>query len=195
MRPNTMRILGIDPGLQTTGYAVLETTSSGPRVCEAGVVRSAEDRATTDMAPRLKVLYDGVMEVLAEWKPNIMCVEQLYAHYEHPRTAILMGHARGCLMLAGAQHHIDVLSYAATRVKKTITGHGRADKIQIQNAMKRELNLAKLPEPHDVSDALAIALCHYYCTTQSIVGGSRNVTFMGVNHAMLGTELSPEDAA
>ena len=195
MWPNIMRILGLDPGLQTTGYAILETTPNGPKVREAGVIRSCEDRAATDMAPRLKTLYDGVMEVLEQWKPNIMCVEQLYAHYEHPRTAILMGHARGCLLLAGAQHDIDVLSYPATRVKKTITGHGRADKIQIQNAMKRELNLVKLPEPHDVSDALAIALCHYYCTTQSIVGGSRTVTFMGVNRAMLGTDMTPEDAA
>jgi crossover junction endodeoxyribonuclease RuvC len=91
-----------------------------------------------------------------------MVVEQLFAHYEHPRTAILMGHARGVILLAAAKNDVPVVSYAASRVKKTITGHGRATKEQMQHAITRELKLPKLPEPHDVADALAIALCHYH---------------------------------
>ena len=92
----------------------------------------------------------------------MVAVEQLYAHYNHPRTAILMAHARGVIFLAAAKHSLPVVSYNATSIKKTITGHGRASKEQMQQAIMSELSLPKLPEPHDVSDALAAALCHYY---------------------------------
>ena len=156
------RILGLDPGLQVTGYAVLETRLASPRVCEAGVIRSAEGRETTDMALRLRYLYDGIVEVVDQFKPGVVVVEQLFAHYEHPRTAILMAHARGVLFLAAGQRALPVVSYNATRIKKTITGNGRASKEQVQRTIQRELGLAKLPEPPDVADALAAALCHYY---------------------------------
>src|SRR5438067_4882758 len=161
--PAPTRILGLDPGLQITGYGVLEVTPAGPRVCEAGVVRPVESgRGKSDMAPRLASLYTGIVEVIEQFRPAAVAVEQLYAHYEHPRTAILMGHARGVLLLAAGQRGIPVTSYNATRIKKTITGHGRATKEQMQHTMLRELNLATLPEPPDVADALAAALCHYY---------------------------------
>src|SRR5215471_14684323 len=81
------RILGIDPGLLVTGYAVLGPRDGSPQVLEAGIVRSAEGRATTDMARRVRVLYDGIVEVLDQFKPGVMVVEQLFAHYDHPRTA------------------------------------------------------------------------------------------------------------
>jgi crossover junction endodeoxyribonuclease RuvC len=189
-----LRILGLDPGLQTTGYGVLEATDRGPRVVDAGVIRSAEGRDPADMARRLKALYDGLCEVLDEWKPSAMAVEQLYAHYEHPRTAILMAHARGVFFLAGAQHNIPVNSYAATKVKKLVTGSGRASKEQMQHAIARELGLAGPPEPHDVADALAIALCHYFASNngRSVMGGARSATFTGINmEALLGTD--PDD--
>ncbi|HEX5272399.1 MAG TPA: crossover junction endodeoxyribonuclease RuvC [Gemmataceae bacterium] len=156
------RILGVDPGLQVTGYAVIEATPRGPLVCEAGVIRTAEGRATPDMARRVLLLYNGLVEVVGQYHPNVMVVEQLYAHYEHPRTAILMAHARGVIFLSAAQQGIPVVSYNASRIKKTITGHGRASKEQVQYTMMRELRLAQVPEPPDVADALAAALCHYY---------------------------------
>jgi crossover junction endodeoxyribonuclease RuvC len=156
------RILGIDPGLQVTGYAVLEARAGLPHTCEAGVIRSAEGRDPTDMAPRLQHLYDGIVEVLEQFRPGVVVVEQLFAHYDHPRTAILMAHARGVMFLAAAQHGLPVHSYNATRIKKTITGNGRASKEQVQRTIQRELGLAQLPEPPDVADALAAALCHYY---------------------------------
>ena len=181
------RILGIDPGLQVAGYAVLEASDKGPIIRDAGVVRS-EKEEPPDMARRLKTLYDGICEVLDEWQPQVMVVEQLYAHYEHPRTAILMGHARGTFFLAGAKRGIPVLSYAATRVKKLITGSGRAGKEQMQYAIARELGLDKLPEPHDVADALAIALCHYFAVDGPL-RGPRSATFTGVNtKALLRTD-------
>ena len=188
------RVIGIDPGLQTTGYGVLEASDSGARVAEAGVIRSAAGRDAADMAQRVKALYDGLCEVLDQWKPVAMAVEQLYAHYDHPRTAILMAHARGAYFLAGAQRNIPVISYAATKVKKLVTGSGRAGKEQMQYAVARELGLAGPPEPHDVADALGIALCHYFATGRgnSIMGGARAATFTGVNmKALLGDD--PDD--
>jgi len=164
IRPSTSgrRILGIDPGLQVTGYGILEPSSNGLRVCEAGVIRSSDKPKTANIAQRVRALYDGIVEVIEQFRPGVVVVEQLYAHYEHPRTAILMAHARGVLFLAAGQRDLPVISYNATRIKKTITGNGRASKEQVQRTIQRELNLEKLPEPPDVADALAAALCHYH---------------------------------
>src|SRR5262245_12954605 len=125
------RILGVDPGLQVTGYAVIEAGPRGPLVCEAGVVRSAAGRDPTDMARRILAVYTGIVEVMEQFRPQSVAVEQLYAHYEHPRTAILMAHARGAIFLAAAQRGLEVTSYNATRIKKTITGSGKASKEQM----------------------------------------------------------------
>jgi crossover junction endodeoxyribonuclease RuvC len=160
------RVLGVDPGLQITGYAVLEARPQGPRVLEAGIIRTAEGRATTEMAERLRVLYDGIVEIIEQFHPTVMVVEQLFAHYDHPRTAILMAHARGAIFLAAGQRQLGVVSYNATHIKKTITGNGRAPKDQVQRTIQRELGLATVPEPPDVADALAAALCHYYVQKQ-----------------------------
>jgi crossover junction endodeoxyribonuclease RuvC len=178
------RILGLDPGLQTTGYGVLEMTPSGPRVAEGGVVRSSEGRHAADLSRRLTSLYDGILEVIDQWEPTAVAVEQLYAHVEHPRTAVLMAHARGVLLLAAGHRRIPVFSYAATKVKKLLTGHGRANKEQMQHAVTRELGLAKPPEPHDVADALAIALCHVHASGHFVMG-ARSATFIGVNMKQL----------
>jgi crossover junction endodeoxyribonuclease RuvC len=161
-----MRILGVDPGLQITGYAVIE---SGPRICEAGVINSKEGQTRAELAPRLLALYNGIVEVIEQFQPGVAVVEQLYAHYQHPRTAILMAHARGVIFLAAARQNIPVISYNATRIKKTITGSGRAGKEQVQRTIQRELGLDKPPEPPDVADALAAALCHYYSIQHSAI--------------------------
>jgi len=152
------RILGVDPGLHITGYGVVEASLQQPKVCEAGIIRSS----AKSMASRLLFLYNGIVEVVDQFHPQVVAVEQLYAHYQHPRTAILMGHARGVIFLAAGQRGLPVVSYNATRIKKTITGNGRASKEQIQRTIERELGLGKMPEPPDVADALAVALCHYY---------------------------------
>jgi len=155
-----MRILGVDPGLQITGYAVIE---DGPKICEAGIIKSKEGRAKPALATRLSNLYNGIVELIEQFQPQVAAVEQLYAHYKHPQTAILMAHARGVIFLAAAEQEIPVVSYNATRIKKTITGSGRAGKDQVQRTIQRELGLDNVPEPPDVADALAAALCHYYC--------------------------------
>jgi crossover junction endodeoxyribonuclease RuvC len=154
-----MLILGVDPGLNITGYAVLDVGGGAPRLCEAGVVRG---KTRGSLTARLLEIHQGIADVIGTLRPEVMALEQLYSHYQRPRTAILMGHARGVLCLAAAQAGIPVIHYSATQVKKILTGSGRAGKAQVQRAVARELRLATIPEPADVADALAIALCHCY---------------------------------
>jgi crossover junction endodeoxyribonuclease RuvC len=161
-----MRILGIDPGLNTTGYGVVELTADRRlRLCEAGVIRG---RTRGSLTARVHQIHAGIVETIDNLRPDAMALEQLYSHYQRPRTAILMGHARGVICLAGAQADVPVEHYAATQVKKILTGNGRAPKRQVQLAVQRELHLAALPEPPDVADALALALCHFYISRTGV---------------------------
>jgi crossover junction endodeoxyribonuclease RuvC len=107
-------------------------------------------------------VYRGVTEVIESHSPAVMAIEELYSHYERPKTAILMGHARGAIILAGQIGGLQVSHYAATQIKKTLTGSGRAPKAQMQAAVTRELGLKETPEPPDVADALAIAMTHWF---------------------------------
>lgn len=150
-------ILGVDPGLHTTGYGVIDISSGRARLLEAGVVHSS----SKTLSGRIKDIYDGIAEVVQTFHPDVLVLEQLYSHYKRPITAILMGHARGVICLAAEQAGISVVSYAATKIKKTMTGSGRAPKDQMQRAVQFELRLSQLPEPPDVADAIAIAFCHY----------------------------------
>ena len=159
MSTTSPRIVGIDPGINVTGYAVLERRSTGPHVVEAGVVRGTRSGS---LAERLLRIYVGIEGLLDAFRPDVMALEELYSHYKRPRTAILMGHARGAICLAAAKAEIPVIHYSATHIKKMLTGSGRAPKRQIQLAIQRELALDVLPEPHDVADAFAVALCYYY---------------------------------
>jgi len=152
-----MRILGIDPGLQVMGYALLDARGVRVQVIEAGVVRTDEKRP---LAERLCKLYNAVRDMVRELGPESIVVEELYSHYRHPVTAILMGHARGVLFLAAAEAGVPVVSYGATRIKKALTGQGRASKSQVQHMIQSTLRLPTLPQPADVADALAVALCH-----------------------------------
>jgi len=152
------RILGIDPGLNTTGYGVIDVSSGNVRLLEAGVVRSR----SKDLSERVKEIYEGIREVVEEHHPDTVAMEELYSHYDHPTAAILMAHARGCICLAAAQSGVTVTSYAATKIKKSLTGNGHASKEQMQRAIQLVLSLEKLPEPPDVADALAVALCRFY---------------------------------
>ena len=153
------RILGVDPGLNITGYAVVERQLGRLNVVEAGMIRG---RSRGDLAARLAEIHEGIADVIASLKPEVLSLEELYSHYERPRTAILMGHARGVICLAATQAGLRVHSYSATQVKRLLTGNGRAPKSQVQRAICHEFALAAPPEPPDVADAIAIALCHHY---------------------------------
>ncbi len=153
------RVLGIDPGLNITGYGVISVQDSEISVVEAGVIRS---HRSDNLGQRLASIHDGIADVIQSLLPDCVGLEELYSHYERPQTAIVMGHARGVICLAVGQSKLPLHSYASTQVKKVMTGNGRAPKNQVQLAVARHLKLPEIPEPPDVADALAIALCHYY---------------------------------
>lgn len=158
LRTTDRLIIGIDPGLGTTGYGVLEVKNDSAIVLEAGVIRSHRNNP---LELRLAEIFDGLREVFREYKPAVVVIEDLYSHYRHPKTAIIMGHARGAALLCAASLNIPVKSYGATQVKKALTGNGRASKVQMQKMTRLRLELKKTPEPPDVADALAVALCHF----------------------------------
>ncbi|HLJ66739.1 MAG TPA: crossover junction endodeoxyribonuclease RuvC [Chloroflexota bacterium] len=153
-----MKALGVDPGLVITGYGVLEQQGSRIRLLEAGTIDAGN--AQIPLPERLRRLYDELSSIIAQHQPDSMALEQLYSHYAHPRTAILMGHARGVICLAAGTHDIPLFHYGATQVKSALTGNGRASKEQIQQMVRRTFGLVATPNPPDVADAVAIALCH-----------------------------------
>ncbi len=153
-----LRVLGIDIGLQRTGYAVLAAVRAGdaaPSLIEAGLVRIAR---VGKLERRLLELESGVAALLDQHRPDCVACEELFAHYRHPRTAIRMAHARGVVLVAAARRGLEVLHINATQIKKMLTGAGHAGKAQMQRAVASTLRLAQLPEPSDVADAIAIAL-------------------------------------
>lgn len=152
-----MRVLGVDPSLQCTGYGVIEAADAGLRLLEGGVIRTD---ATLSLERRLLTLFEGILAVIREFQPDHVVVEELYAKYEHPRTAILMGHARGAVLLAAGQLAVPYCGYEASLVKKSLTGNGRATKAQVGQMVCRVLGLQEAPSPEDVTDALALAVCH-----------------------------------
>lgn len=154
-----VKILGIDPGLNTTGYGVVRVVGGQFQLIEAGIVRS---RAKASIEDRLLEIHSGVAEVLEQHRPDFLALEQLFSHYSRPKTAILMGHARGVICLAAGTAGVPVKSFEPTKVKKVMTGNGHAPKHQMQLAVKIQLNLTEIPEPADVADALAIAICGFH---------------------------------
>ncbi|MEL7497313.1 MAG: crossover junction endodeoxyribonuclease RuvC [Planctomycetota bacterium] len=161
--PEEVRILGIDPGLNVTGYGVLTVEHNQIRLVEAGIVRSKPKQS---LPQRLLSIHQGVLDVIDSLRPDFVGLEELYSHYARPKTAIIMGHARGAICLAAGLRDIPVESYAATQVKKVLTGNGRAPKSQVQLAVTRHLGLPEIPNPPDVADAIAIGLCHFYLNAQ-----------------------------
>jgi len=151
-----MKILGIDPGLQVCGYACLKAGSEGEKLIEAGVFRTSNDAV---IEIRLNQIAKDAESLLEKFRPETVAVEELYSHYAHPKTAILMGHARGVILQRCAEAAVEVRSFSATRIKKSLTGNGRASKEQMQKTIQTLLFLPDVPEPDDVADAIAVAMC------------------------------------
>jgi crossover junction endodeoxyribonuclease RuvC len=151
--------LGIDPGLNRTGYAILARGAKGPVLREAGVIRSTPKMS---LAERVLEIGQGLREVCAQYQPEVMAIEQVFSTGEFPKSALLMAHARGAILYSAADCNVRVVHYTPRQIKKLLTGSGKADKSQVQRAIANELHLDRVLEPHDVSDAAAVALCHYY---------------------------------
>jgi crossover junction endodeoxyribonuclease RuvC len=149
-----LRALGFDPGLADTGYAALEGGRGVPAVLGVGVIRTS---AGDPLEVRLEALFDGARDVLARFSPDVVVVEDVFSAPAVPRTAILMGHARAAICLAGRRHRVVLVSVAPAEVKRAVTASGAAPKAQVARAIQALLALAELPRPSHVADALALA--------------------------------------
>jgi len=153
-----MIIVGVDPGLHVTGYGVLESNGRRTRVLEAGVIKTDNRH---NFEGRIEEIYIEIGKVIEQFQPDYIAVEELYSHYAHPKTAIIMGHARGVVFLQAARAGIPIISYAATRIKKSLTGNGRASKLQVSRMIQMALKYKGEVSSPDTTDALAAALCHH----------------------------------
>lgn len=150
-----MLVLGIDPGTAITGYGVVRGERLGtPSLVECGVIRT---RAREPLATRLQEIYDGVTELIRTHKPDMLAVEDVF-YARNVRTTIVLGHARGVILLAGQQAGIAIVEYPPAEVKKTIVGNGAATKTQVQFMLTRLLRLKTAPTPADAADGVAAAL-------------------------------------
>lgn len=147
--------LGIDPGTARLGYGVI-AGGMQPQLVDAGLIETWPDEP---MSARLVTLYEGVVELIEEFHPDALAIEQLF-FARNVTTAITVGQARGVVLLAAAQANIPIAEYTPSEIKHAIAGYGKADKPQMQEMVRMILNLKSAPQPDDVADALAIAICH-----------------------------------
>ena len=152
--------MGIDPGFGITGYGLIETDPSRarvPRLIEAGILASKKD---SPLPERLREIYDNFVSLLQEFSPAAVALEEIFSVGKFPKSAIMIGHVHGIVLLASAQNSIPVYTYYPIQVKRALLGYGRGSKQQMQRMVQRTLELPKPPQPDDVADALAVALCH-----------------------------------
>ncbi len=152
-----MRIIGIDPGTGILGFGVIEVIDKKMKIIDAGVVTTP---AHTPIDVRLEDIFDSLTEVISETKPDVMSIEKLFFS-QNVTTAMSVSQARGVAMLAGRKGGMPIFEYTPLQIKQTVTGYGKADKKQVQEMVKIQLNLKKVPEPDDCADALAAAITHY----------------------------------
>lgn len=151
--------LGIDPGLNRTGYALIRRVNGRPVLIEGGVISSSR---TASLEERVMEIGNGIRELLEEFQPDSAAIEQIFSMPRSPKAALMMAHARGAILYAIASRNCPLTHYSPKQVKRLLTGSGTASKEQIQYAIQRELGLPTILEPHDVADACAIALCHFH---------------------------------
>ena len=151
-----MIILGIDPGYAILGWGVIEKTGNHFRTIDYGAVTTDKDM---EMPDRLEALYNGLREIIEEYRPEEASIEKLFFN-TNTTTAISVGQARGVAILACVKGGLKVAEYTPLEIKQALVGYGRADKQQVQFMVKTMLNLAAIPKPDDTADALAAAICH-----------------------------------
>jgi crossover junction endodeoxyribonuclease RuvC len=152
-----MRILGIDPGLQTTGFGVVDVDGQRLVYVASGTIRTT-GLALGDLPGRLKILFDGITEVAARYRPDAAAVEIVFVNV-NPQSTLLLGQARGAALTALVNANLPVAEYTALQMKKAVVGHGRAAKSQVQEMVRRLLTLSGLPGT-DAADALGLAITH-----------------------------------
>ena len=165
-----MRVFGIDPGSQRTGYGCIDTDGRRHRLVLCGAVRSTDFDSFPD---RLAAIYRELADVIVRCRPDCVAIENLF-HAANVRSALKLGHARGVAMLAAVQAGLPVVEYTPAEVKRAVVGYGRAEKTQVQQMVKLLLGLDRAPEPHDAADALAVAICHLHLAAPAKAGAFRS---------------------
>lgn len=151
-----MRIIGIDPGTGILGFGVIDVTPKGFSLVTAGVITTP---AYTPLDERLEEIFDGLTDIIAETNPEVMSIEKLF-FARNVTTAMSVSHARGVAMLTGRKAKLPIAEYTPMQIKQTLTGYGKADKKQMQEMVRMQLNLREIPKPDDAADALAAAITH-----------------------------------
>ena len=159
-----MKIFGIDPGSDRTGYGCIESSGSRHRLVACGIL-SAPVRAT--FPEKLLVIHRGLKALLERHRPECVAIENIF-YAKNVRSALKLGHARGVALLAASEISIPVVEYSPAEIKRSVVGYGRAEKPQVQAMMKLLLGLDTAPRPHDVADALAVAICHIHTSTSAV---------------------------
>ena len=151
-----MLTLGIDPGMATMGYGLVDNDGDNLIAIDYGVITTP---ASMETPKRLNVLFEGVTEIIARYKPEHMALEQLF-FAKNAKTILAVGQARGVVVLAGARQGLSISEYTPLQVKQSVSDYGRGDKSQVQAMVKLLLRLKEIPQPDDAADALAVAICH-----------------------------------
>jgi crossover junction endodeoxyribonuclease RuvC len=153
-----VRIFGIDPGSERTGYGCVETDGSRHRIVACGAITA---QPLASFPERLRQIHARLSVLIAECRPDCVAIENLF-HAVNVRSALKLGHARGVAMLAAVEAGVPVMEYTPAEIKRAVVGYGRAEKHQVQQMVKLILGLAAVPSPHDAADALAVAFCHVH---------------------------------
>lgn len=153
-----MRVLGIDPGSETLGWAIVEGSGSKYAAVDFGIVKSNARHA---FSKRLANIYDGVATVIENFQPDVLSIEEAF-YAVNVKVALKLGQVRGVVLVLAEQRGLRIAEYAPRLVKQTVVGYGNAEKHQVQEMVKMLLRLNSLPTPHDAADALAIAICHFH---------------------------------
>ena len=159
-----MKIFGIDPGSERTGYGCVETDGRRHRLIVCGALAAP---ASSSFPERLHVIHAGLAALLAECRPDCVAIENIF-HAKNVRSALRLGHARGVALLAASSAGLPIVEYTPAEIKRAVVGFGRAEKQQVAQMVKLLLGLEVAPSPHDASDAIAVAICHIHSATGSI---------------------------
>lgn len=166
-----MRILGIDPGIATVGFAIVDSDRSRQKLVGCGVITTP---AHTSLSSRLDQIYTDLAELISAYHPDSVAVEELFFN-TNITTGISVAHGRGVVLLCAYQAGLQIYEYTPMQVKQAVVGYGKAEKRQVMDMVKRILNLPATPKPDDAADAVAIALCHARSVTSLLNQGGNNI--------------------
>ncbi len=164
-----MKIFGIDPGSERTGYGCVESIGGRQLMIVCGTLSAP---ARSSFPDKLKHIHEGLTALLARHRPSCVAVEDIF-HARNVRSALKLGHARGVVLLAASEAGLPIVEYAPAEIKRAVVGFGRAEKHQVQQMVKLLLGLETAPQPHDAADALAVAICHLHNTTGGVARAAR----------------------